>query len=131
MGPAVTAYTAVLIADTAVPAWHGGRKEMPLVFVSSAASSAAGWGLVTAPLAETAPVHRLALLAGTVEIFGSKVMKERMGVVGEVYGTGTAGRCMRAATVSTAAGVVTAAVFGRKHRSTSVAAGLCLLAGSA
>lgn len=131
LGPAVAAYTAVLIADTAVPAWHEGRHEMPFVFVGSAASSAAGWGLLTAPLAETAPMRHLALLAGTAELIGSRIMEKRMGPVGEVYGTGTAGWCMRAATVTTATGVVTAGVFGRKHRAAAVGAGLCLLAGSA
>ena len=31
-GPAVASYTAVLVADTAVPAWHDGHREMPFVF---------------------------------------------------------------------------------------------------
>ena len=47
-GPAVASYTAVLIADTAVPAWHDGHRELPFVFVSSAAWDAAGWALVSA-----------------------------------------------------------------------------------
>src|SRR5207302_3463965 len=36
LGPAVAAYTAALIADTAVPAWHDGYREMPFVFAGSA-----------------------------------------------------------------------------------------------
>ncbi|WP_165495174.1 NrfD/PsrC family molybdoenzyme membrane anchor subunit, partial [Actinomadura roseirufa] len=42
LGPAVAAYTAVLAADTAVPAWHEGHRELPFVFTGSAAAAAAG-----------------------------------------------------------------------------------------
>ncbi|HEY0937156.1 MAG TPA: NrfD/PsrC family molybdoenzyme membrane anchor subunit, partial [Trebonia sp.] len=37
LGPAVAAYTAVLVSDTAVPAWHDGYPELPFVFTGSAA----------------------------------------------------------------------------------------------
>ncbi|HEX4791864.1 MAG TPA: NrfD/PsrC family molybdoenzyme membrane anchor subunit, partial [Actinospica sp.] len=37
LGPAVATYTAALIADTAVPAWHEGRRPMPFLFASSSA----------------------------------------------------------------------------------------------
>ena len=40
LGPAVAAYTAVLLSDTAVPAWHDGYREMPFVFTGSAAMAA-------------------------------------------------------------------------------------------
>ncbi len=49
LGPAVAAYTAALIADTAVPAWHDGYPEMPFVFTGSAAMAAGGLGLLAAP----------------------------------------------------------------------------------
>ena len=29
LGPAIATYTAALICDTAVPAWHAGYREMP------------------------------------------------------------------------------------------------------
>ena len=44
LGPAVASYTGVLIADTAVPAWHDAHRELPFLFVGSAASAAAGLG---------------------------------------------------------------------------------------
>ena len=47
LGPAIATYTAALICDTAVPAWHEGYREMPFVFVGSAASAAGGLGLLT------------------------------------------------------------------------------------
>jgi Polysulphide reductase, NrfD len=49
LGPAVAAYTGALISDTAVPAWHDGYPEMPFVFTGSAATAAAGLGLLAAP----------------------------------------------------------------------------------
>ena len=42
LGPAVAAYTAALVTDTAVPAWHDGYREMPFVFTGSAAMAAGG-----------------------------------------------------------------------------------------
>ena len=51
LGPAVTTYTAVLLCDTAVPAWHEAHREMPYVFAGSAASAAGGFGLRHGPAA--------------------------------------------------------------------------------
>src|SRR6202000_2363395 len=44
VGPAVAAYTGVLIADTAVPTWHAGFRELPFVFVGSAAAARGAGG---------------------------------------------------------------------------------------
>ena len=44
LGPGVAAYTAALLADTAVPAWHEAHRELPYLFVSSAATAAGGLG---------------------------------------------------------------------------------------
>ncbi|MER7153117.1 NrfD/PsrC family molybdoenzyme membrane anchor subunit, partial [Streptomyces lydicus] len=46
LGPAVATYTAVLAADTAVPAWHGAHRELPYLFAASATAAAAGMALV-------------------------------------------------------------------------------------
>ena len=42
LGAPLATYTAVLICNTAVPAWSEARAEMPFVFGASAAASAAG-----------------------------------------------------------------------------------------
>lgn len=131
LGPGVAAYTAVLLADTAVPAWHDGRAHMPWVFVSSAAASAAGLGLLGAPLSQVSPVRRLAIAGGGAELVLTKLMEKKMGPVGEVYSVGDAGRLLHAATAATAGGVIGAAVFGGRNRAGSAAAGLALLAGAA
>lgn len=130
-GPAVATYTAALIANTAVPAWHDGYRYMPFVFAASAVSAAAGLGLAGAPLRENEPVLRLAILAGTAEVITEKVMEKRMGLPGEAYEKGrakTVGDIARAVTV---AGVLAAAVAGRRSRVAAAAAGTALVAGSA
>ena len=35
-GPPLATYTGVLVADTAVPVWHEGRRELPWIFAASA-----------------------------------------------------------------------------------------------
>ncbi len=130
-GPAVATYTAALIADTAVPAWHDGYRYLPFVFAASAVAAAAGLGLAGAPLHENEPVLRLAVLAGITEVSTEKVMEKRMGLPGEAYERGRAKTVGDIARAVTAAGVLTAAVAGRRNRATAAAAGTALLAGSA
>jgi formate-dependent nitrite reductase membrane component NrfD len=130
-GPAVATYTAALIADTAVPAWHDGYRYLPFVFAASAVAAAAGLGLAGAPLHENEPVLRLGILAGTAELITEKVMEKRMGLPGEAYGQGRAKTAGDIARAVTAAGVLAATVAGRRSRVTAAAAGTALLAGSA
>ena len=47
--PPLAAYTAVLLGNTATPAWHSAYKELPMVFAGSAAASAAGMAMIAAP----------------------------------------------------------------------------------
>jgi formate-dependent nitrite reductase membrane component NrfD len=130
-GTGVATYTAALISDTAVPAWHDGYPYLPFVFAASAVSAAAGLGLAGAPLRESEPVLRLALLAGTAEVLTEKVMEKRMGLSGEAYREGQAKTLGDLARAATAAGVLAAAVAGRRSRVAAAAAGTALVAGSA
>jgi DMSO reductase anchor subunit len=130
IGPGVAAYTGVLLADTAVPAWHEGHRELPYVFVSSAAVAAGGLGLLAAPLEETLPARRLAVAGSVAELLAAHRMRAGMGIVAEAYRTGRAGRLTRAAEALTAAGAV-AAVLGWRNRWISAAAGVALLTASA
>jgi formate-dependent nitrite reductase membrane component NrfD len=131
LGPAVASYTAVLIANTATPAWHEGRREMPFVFVGSAASAAAGLGLLTAPASQNAPARRLALIGATTEIAAVRLLERRVGIVAETYHRGRAGRLMRAAEALTVAGVAGATLGGRRSRTAAAVSGAALLAASA
>ncbi|MDQ6750590.1 MAG: polysulfide reductase NrfD, partial [Actinomycetota bacterium] len=51
LGPALCTYTAVLVADTAVPAWHEARHELPFVFAGSAMASAGAAAALLTPRA--------------------------------------------------------------------------------
>lgn len=130
LGPAVAAYTAVLAADTAVPAWHDGHRELPFVFVGSAAAAASGMALITAPVAENGPARTVAVLGGALESCAATVMERRIGVVAETYRQGTAGRLMRASRLLTAAGAA-GALLGGRNRAVAAASGAALLAASA
>jgi DMSO reductase anchor subunit len=130
LGPAVATYTAALISDTAVPAWHDGHRLMPFLFASSALSSAAGLGLLTAPAEETGPLVPLAVGAGLAEVGLTKALQHETGIVKETFETGTAGKYLRAAEAITAGGALLAAT-GRRSRFRSGLAGAALLAGSA
>ena len=132
LGPGVATYTAALISNTAVPAWHEGYRQMPFVFAASAVASAAGMGMAVAPLDETAPVRRLGIAAAVAELGLMQVMKRSMGVAGEAFTESKKGkRYDRAATAITAAGVALLALGGRRRRLASALGGAALLAGSA
>lgn len=132
MGSGVATYTAALVSDTAVPAWHGAYREMPFVFAASAMSAAAGAGLVGAPLEETRPVQRLGIASGVAELALMKVMKQRLGMVGEAFEeSDKAHRYERGAQMATGVGVAAAALLGRRSRLGSALAGAGLLVGSA
>jgi formate-dependent nitrite reductase membrane component NrfD len=131
LGPAVASYTAALIADTAVPAWHEGHRELPFVFVGSAAGSGAGFGLLAAPLVENAPARRLAVLGAVGELVTEQLLERRLGMVAETMHAGTAGRRLRAAKALTFAGAVGAGTMARRSRPAAALSGAALLAGSA
>jgi formate-dependent nitrite reductase membrane component NrfD len=128
--PPVAAYTAVLLSDTATPSWHAAYKELPFVFVGSAAAASAGLGLVTSPLSETGPVRRLALGGAVLELVMEHRMEHSMGITAEPLHEGKAGRLMRAAKALTAAGAAGTLLAGRS-RTAAVLSGAALLAGSA
>ncbi len=131
LGPAVAAYTAVLASDTAVPAWHDGYRELPFVFVGSAAAAASGAALLASPLAENGPARTAALAGTALENAAVKTMERRLGLVAEVYREGGGGRWMRAAEALSAAGAAGAALLAGRSRVAAGVSGAALLAASA
>jgi len=131
LGSGVASYTAVLIADTAVPAWHESRKQLPFVFVGSAATAAGGLGLLTAPCAEAGPARRAALGGAALELAASNAMEHAAGIAGETFHEGKAGLLLRAAKALTAGGALVGATLGRRSRAAAAVSGAALLAGSA
>jgi formate-dependent nitrite reductase membrane component NrfD len=117
LGPAIATYTAALICDTAVPAWHEGHREMPYVFAGSAASAAGGLGLLLAGPEEARPARDLAVLGAGVELVAKRQLLRRLGAVpgqslAEPYETGSTGKLLRAAEVLTAVGLAGAVLGG-------------------
>ncbi|MEU6131963.1 NrfD/PsrC family molybdoenzyme membrane anchor subunit [Saccharopolyspora sp. NPDC047091] len=130
LAPAMTTYTAVLLADTAVPGWHEVHRELPFLFAGSAVSSAGGVALLTTPVAEAGPARRMAITGAVVELAAEHRMLRRAGLVAEAYDTGTPGRLLRAARALTWVGAAASALAGR-NRTIAAAAGLCLAVGGA
>jgi formate-dependent nitrite reductase membrane component NrfD len=131
LGPVVASYTAVLAADTAVPTWHGGYRELPFVFVGSAAAAASGMALIASPIAENHPARSAAIFGATLELAATKAMEHRLGLVGETYRKGKAGRLMRTSEALTVAGALGAALLGGRSRTAAVIGGAALLTASA
>ena len=131
LGPAVATYTAVLAADTAVPAWHGAHRELPYVFVASATAAASGMALAVAPLAENQPARCAAAIAAIGEVVSMAAAERRLGMVAETYRTGRAGTLLKTARVLTVGGAACAAALGHRSRVAAAGAGAMLLAASA
>jgi hypothetical protein len=137
LGPAVASYTAALISDTAVPAWHDGYREMPFVFIGSGAMAAGGLGLLAAPADESAPARHLALLGAAIELAAFERMTRRIGMTAEPYATGRGGAYVRAgkalALLGTAGATVTGVLpdrGGGSQRAAAALSGAALVAAS-
>jgi hypothetical protein len=135
LGPAVAAYTAALISDTAVPAWHDGYPEMPFVFTGSGAMAAGGLGLLAASFSKTrpdeaAPARNMALLGAAMETAAFERMEHRIGMVAEPYSEGRGGTYVKAGKALTALGAAGLLLAGRS-RAAAALSGAMLVAASA
>ncbi|WP_435866424.1 NrfD/PsrC family molybdoenzyme membrane anchor subunit [Streptosporangium sandarakinum] len=129
-GTLIATYTAALISDTAVPAWHDGYREMPFLFAGSAAASAGGLGMLAAPVGEAGPARRAALAGAVAEFAATKLMEQRLGPVAEPLKHGRSGRLLRLGQALSLAGAVTGMTAGRRSRAAAAAGGAALLAGA-
>jgi DMSO reductase anchor subunit len=133
VGPAMTTYTAVLLADTAVPAWHAGYPDLPFVFAGSAMAAGGGMGLLAS--GDVTPARRVAVAGAALELAATPLLERRVGYARTAYTEGRPGTLLRTARAATVAGAVAAVagglVRGRRGRMLSIAAGVLLNAGSA
>ncbi|MFW6034581.1 MAG: NrfD/PsrC family molybdoenzyme membrane anchor subunit [bacterium] len=129
LGPVMMTYTGVLVADTAVPIWHEGYRELPFVFAGGSLAGGGGVGLVAAPPEEAGPARVMAAAGTGLELLAERRMTARLGFVAEPYHQGRPGRWMRAGTVLTTAGAA-GALLARRSRVGSVLSGVALLAGA-
>jgi formate-dependent nitrite reductase membrane component NrfD len=78
IAPGVASYTAVLLSQTAAPAWHEVHPQLPFVFTGSAAASAGGLGMVLAPVRGAGPARRFAALGAAAELAASRLLEQRL-----------------------------------------------------
>lgn len=128
-GPLMATYTAVLVSDTAIPAWHEARRELPFLFAGSALAGAGALAMLTVPRPEAGPARAIATAGAAIELAAEHAITHRLGIVAEPYTTGSAGRLLRAARLLAAAGGALAPLAGR-HRVLTTASALALTAGA-
>jgi hypothetical protein len=128
-GPPLATYTGTLLANTAIPVWHEGRRELPWLFGASASASAGAAAAAFTATSSAGPARRLAVLGAAAELGLMETMKKRCGFVGEVYDQGTAGKLARASKLCTAAGGMLLATRAKHSRAAAGAGGALVLAG--
>ncbi len=130
LGLPMSTYTAALVANTAIPAWHEARSELPFLFASSAALSAGAAAVITTPPEHAAPARRLALAGVACEIGAHITMERLLGEHSRAYRKGVAGKLLWARRAWMTAGAELLRRHGRDSRLAAAGAGAALLAGS-
>ena len=128
-GAPLAVYTATLISDTAIPVWHEARRELPFLFGSSAVASAGAAAAIAVSPAQAGPARRLAVGGVLAENAVFKLMEKRLGMVGEPYSKGDAGRYKKIAEACTLGGAALLAAAGGKSRLAAALGGAVVLAG--
>jgi formate-dependent nitrite reductase membrane component NrfD len=129
LGLPLSTYTGVLIADTAIPAWHDARRELPFLFGASSLATAGGAAALLVPPAHAGPARRVAVGGVVVEGAISILIRRRLGLVGEAYGKGRAGRLSWIARLCSVGGAFLLARRGHDSRAAAAAGGALVLAG--
>ena len=130
LGPAMATYTAVLVSDTAVPVWHGARRELPAVFAAGSAATAGGLAVALGPAGATGPARRLQLAGGAAEVAAVLRMERALGDLAGPYHRGRAGGYARGARAATLAGLGISLLAGAKHGRLARAGGLATVTGA-
>jgi hypothetical protein len=129
LGAPLATYTAALLSDTAVPAWHEGYRELPFLFAGSASAAAGGLAMVTTPAAEAGPARRLAVAGVALDLAAERRMEHRLGMLAEPYQQGRPGRFLRAARALNLAGAI-GTVLGGRSRAAAAVSGTALMGAS-
>jgi DMSO reductase anchor subunit len=132
LGPVLSTYTAVLIANTSVPAWHEARRELPFVFAGSSLAAAAGACMALTAPRDASPARALAVAGALLELAADERMQRELHpVVRRAYDDPPVRALHRAARACAVGGACLAAALGGRSRAAAVAGGAVLLAGSA
>jgi DMSO reductase anchor subunit len=130
LGLPLSTYTAALVSNTSVPAWHEARQTLPFLFAAGAAASAGAAATLVTPPEHAAPARRLALIGAAGELAAAHAMEQGLGELGEPYRTGSSGNFSRGAQLLTAAGGIALGVFARGRRAGALAGAGMILAGA-
>ena len=132
-GAALAGYTGVLVSNSAIPVWQEARRWLPVLFVASSVSAAAGVIDTMSPGSHARRLTRIFGTAGRVaEIAAAKMVEHDASAVPKVaepLHRGPSGALWKTATWLTAASLVLSLAPGR-GRKKMLAAGLCGVAGS-
>jgi formate-dependent nitrite reductase membrane component NrfD len=128
-GPPLATYTGALLANTANPVWSEARGELPWLFGASATAAAGAAAAIATPGRCAGPARRAAVGGAVAELALTRVMEQRLGFVGEVYGRGEAGSYGRVSKILTTAGAALLAARGHRSRAAAVTGGALVLAG--
>ena len=118
MGLPLCTYTGVLIANTAVPIWHGTRRTLPVLFGASGAAGAASLLELWSPRGEgDRIVHRFGTAGKALEVALMAVLEREAAGVPEVVQPlrrGASGALWRAAQALSVASLVCTLAGGRR-----------------
>jgi hypothetical protein len=120
----------VLVANTAVPAWHEARHTLPFLFAGGAAASAGAAATLVCPPEHAGPARRLAVIGAVLELGAARAMEEGLGELAGPYHEGVSGRLSRGAQLLTAVGGMTLAGLARRSRPAAIAGAGALAAGA-
>ena len=70
-GGPMTTYTAVLLTNTAVPAWHESHESMPFLFAGSGMAAGGGLTMALTPVDEAGPAQKVALAGAAIELIAA------------------------------------------------------------
>ena len=129
LGLPLATYTAGLVANTSVPAWHDARFTLPIVFAGSSAASAGAAATALTPARHAAPARRLAVGGAVVSVGAAVAMERILGELGEPYRTGASGKLARAAGGLSLAGAALIAARGARSRTAAIAGSAVVTAG--
>jgi formate-dependent nitrite reductase membrane component NrfD len=126
LGLPLASYTAALVANTAVPAWHESRRILPFVFVAGAAASSGALLTALTPAGDAAPARRLAVAGAACEVAATQLLHRRVGPLAVAYRS----PAETASTVALAGGAALIAAAARRSRLAATAGGALVNAGA-
>jgi formate-dependent nitrite reductase membrane component NrfD len=131
VAPGLASYTGVLLTDTATPAWHAAKRELPLIFTASAAAAAGGLGMAGAPVGQATPARRMAVGGAGLALMMEQRMERSMGLSAETLHSGKAQRLFNASRALSIGGALGTVVLGSRNRAAAAVCGAALFVGSA